>query len=61
MITVFKRSWWKDNNDWPDGLEPCMGTKFILTRVETEGEARTFCRAWNNSHRPGRYSTKAEF
>ena len=36
---VFKRTWWRDNPDWPDGLEPEMGTKQHVRYFPTEEEA----------------------
>jgi|GEM_PF-5522467 len=47
MYTIFTRTWWKENPDWPDGLEPCPGSKRKVTAVETEKEAREMCRRSN--------------
>jgi hypothetical protein len=60
---VFTRKWWKDNPSWPNGLEPDSTAKktTLYTGVETEAEARALCREWNNEHKPGRYSRKAEY
>ncbi len=59
---VFKRSWWKKNPSWPNGLEPYAGKKLtIRTGVRTEEEARELCREWNRDNKPGKYSLKAEY
>tara|TARA_R110000851_G_scaffold174949_1_gene321146 strand:- start:711 stop:902 length:192 start_codon:yes stop_codon:yes gene_type:complete len=60
MFKVFSRTWWKENPDWPNGLEPSMGRKHTLDVVATEAEAVALCREYNK--RPsGRLSRKAEF
>lgn len=62
MYSVFIRSWWKNNPNWPGGLEPHMGRKsYIKRHVKTIEEARDICRVWNANHSPGRFSRKAEF
>lgn len=61
MYKVFKRTWWKDNPDWPNGLEPEAGKKHYICKVRTEEEAIIACEAWNNNNDPGRYSMKAEY
>ena len=58
---VFVRNWWKENPDWPNGLEPCPGRKHKLAKVKTEPEARAMCREYNSTHHPGRFSRKAEY
>ena len=58
---IFKRKWWRDNSSWPNGLEPWAGKKTTLDYADTETEARTFCRDWNNKNTPGKYSLKAEY
>jgi len=58
---IFKRSWWKENPSWPNGLEPAPGRKTHIKYVDTEEEARAFCLEWNRTHPPGRLSIKAEF
>jgi len=58
---VFQRTWWKDNEDYPDGLEPHCGDKHTMQIVSTEEEARAICRIFNNSHDAGRYSNMAEY
>jgi len=63
-FSVFVRSWWKPatSPDWPDGREPCMGRKHWLDRrVATEPEARAICREYNATHKPGKWSRKAEY
>ena len=64
MYRCFTRTWWKDASpeEWPNGLEPSAGRKTRLgPNLTTEAEARARCRAWNNTHTPGRYSRKAEY
>ena len=58
---VFHRTWWKENKDWPNGLEPDAGTKHHIIEVETIEEAKKECREYNRTHSPGRLSDKAEF
>ena len=60
--TVFHRTWWRENPEWPNGLEPCPGRRIaIALNVETEEEAREMCKAWCRDHAPGRLSDKAEY
>lgn len=62
MYRVFTRTWWRNNPNWPQGLEPCAGAKRTLRRnVKTQEEARAICAAWNAAHKPGRLSRKAEY
>ena len=62
MYRVFTRTWWKNNPDWPDGLEPCPGRKTTIRRnVKTYEEAQEYCQVYNANHSPGRLSRKAEF
>ncbi len=61
---VFVRNWWKLNPSWPDGLEPDGGArKMYLKGCQglTLEEARQACKAWNDTHNPGKLSRKAEF
>lgn len=59
---VFHRVWWRENKDWPNGLEPHLGRKTtIRKRVATEAEAQQICREWNATHDPGKFSRKAEY
>lgn len=59
---IFHRRWWKANPSWPDGLEPGPSRPVIIKEVTGDIEtARAACRAWNDSHDPGRFSDKAEF
>lgn len=58
------RNWWKDNPEWPNGLEPDSTPwrkAHKLATVNTEEAARTFCKEWNETHKPGRLSRKAEW
>ena len=59
---VFHRAWWKKNKGWPGGREPGAGHKTTLAeRVETETEARAICKRYNDTHKPGLLSRKAEY
>ena len=62
MYKVFTRTWWKENPEWPDGLEPGPGHKCTIARnISTEEEARRIARNYNDTHDPGRLSKKAEY
>ena len=61
MFRCFTRTWWKENADWPNGLEPAPGAKRYKGTFSTEQEAREFCQDWNSRHKPGRLSLKCEF
>lgn len=59
---VFTRTWWTENKDWPNGLEPCVGkSRTIARNIPTESEAQKIAQEWNATHEAGRYSLKAEF
>jgi hypothetical protein len=58
---VFTRTWWKENPDWPNGLEPCAGEKDYIAFGLSELEARAMCKELNRDIDPGRYSLKAEY
>jgi hypothetical protein len=59
---VFTRSWWKENPEYPNGLEPHAGPKRYKRAVfETEQEAREYCQEWNDLNAGGRLSVKMEF
>ena len=58
---VFTRTWWRNNPAWPNGLEPCAGRRTYLARGVTEERALAICKAYNESHKPGRLSRKAEW
>ena len=58
---IFTRTFWRENPDWPKGLEPHMGKKKTIGYAETEEKARAFADDYNSTHNPGRYSRKAEF
>ena len=62
MYAVFVRNWWKNNRNWPDGLEPCAGKRRYLQRhIKTAEEARAICSQYAKTHKPGRLSRKAEY
>ena len=58
---VFTRTWWKNNPGWPGGLEPVAGRKTALATANSEEEARAICKRYNDTHKPGRLSRKAEY
>lgn len=59
---VFIRTWWRANPDWSNGLEPHVGRSRTIARdIETEEEARRIAQGWNATHKPGRFSLKAEY
>jgi hypothetical protein len=62
-IEIFHRTWWRENPNWPNGLEPCPGKRTHVKYVYTEREARKFCEE-HNKHRPHswlRLSRKYEY
>ena len=62
MYTVFHRTWWIENPEWPNGLDPCAGEETVIQQnIPTAEEAQAVCRVWNDTHDPGRLSRKAEF
>jgi len=62
MFKVFARTWYRENSEWPDGLEPFAGKKYIIHKgVQTEHEAQVLCREWNSRNKPGKLSKKAEY
>ncbi len=68
---VFHREWWRENPEWPNGLEPHIGKSKTIGEADTKVEAREMCRKWNNERkqrfggaafkRMERLSDKAEF
>ena len=58
---IFTRTWWKNNPNYPNGLEPCAGRKYTINYASTQEQAREICRQYNDTHDPGRLSRKAEF
>jgi hypothetical protein len=63
---VFTRAWWRDagphDGRWPNNLVPNSGgRKTTLETGLTRDEAIEYCREYNATHDPGRYSRKAEF
>jgi len=62
MYNVFTRTWWRDNPDWPNGLEPHVGAKtYIAKDVASEEMAQEICREYNENNAAGRLSRKAEY
>lgn len=60
LYNVFTRTWWQRNPAWPRGLEPHMGRKRYLRKGVTWTEARAIAQEYNQTHKPGRLSRKAE-
>lgn len=59
---VFVRNWWRVNPRWPRGLEPdARARKTYLAKHVTYSDAREICRRYNETHKPGKLSRKAEF
>jgi hypothetical protein len=58
---VFVRTWWKRNPAWPGGKEPGAGKKRYLARHVTYADARAIAKQYNDTHKPGFLSKKAEF
>jgi hypothetical protein len=58
---TFIRSWWRENPDWPNGLEPCAGDKEYINGHDSEYAAREECREYARTHEPGRLSVKMEY
>lgn len=56
---VFKRAWWKIK--YGQKVPHPTAKKTTLTHVDTEDEARKYCREWNDQHDPGPTSIKAEY
>jgi hypothetical protein len=59
--SVFVRTWWKANKDWPNGLQPHAGRRKYVRRGLTLEEARKFCDEYARSNPPGKLGRKAEF
>jgi hypothetical protein len=58
------RNWWRPNSAWPNGLEPHMQSWARARKLgtfDTAEEARACCRVYNDTHKPGRLSRKAEY
>ena len=64
-FTVFTRTWWRENPDYPNGLEPSIGKSRTIGRCATEEEAREMCRQYNattgQTKSTRRLSRKAEY
>jgi len=58
---VFTRTWWAENPEWPNGLEPCAGDKDTQRIFYTEQYAQDYCADWNRTHESGRLSLKCEY
>lgn len=59
---VFTRRWWRDDPQRPGMLAPNTNArKRTLGFVDTEAQAQEECDLYNRTHKPGRYSVKAEY
>ena len=45
---VFTRTWWRWNENWPDGKEPHAGEKSFVKGFNSEGDAQEFCQFQNS-------------
>ena len=61
MYTCFKRTLFRANKSYPDGLEPRFGRKTYLTTCNTEEEAVDYCTQWNAETDPVKLLLKSEF
>lgn len=61
MYRTFIRTWWRENPDWPNGLEPHLGPRHYVGEHATEADARKECREYNAKHPPGRLGKKMEY
>ena len=68
---IFHRTWWKENPEWPKGLEPHRGKSRKVGEADTREEATTMCTEWDAARksrfgktafaRMERLSDRAEF
>ena len=59
---VFVRNWWRHKDNQPGVLEPDPGaTKRHICVAESESDARSICKEYNDSHDPGELSRMAEY
>jgi len=64
MYRVFVRNWWKwkTNRYGQKSLEPDpRARKYTIANVPTEEMARQICQEYNQTHKPGPLSRKAEY
>jgi hypothetical protein len=61
MYQTFTRTWWRNNPRYPNGLEPGAGRKTYYNTWATQEGARKECKAWNDTHNPGRLGRKMEY
>lgn len=62
MYVTFTRTWWRQNPDWPNGLEPCPGRRhYTGDKYETQAEAREACKEYNEENDAGPLSLKMEY
>ena len=59
---VFTRNWWKyEYRNGKKEIVPGPGRKTILGYTNSEQDARTVCKEYNDTHKPGPLSRKAEY
>lgn len=46
---IFKRTWWRLNKDYPDGLQPHAGRKTHVGYCYGIEEARKLCEQYNST------------
>ena len=53
---VFRRTWWRENPSWPNGLEPCPGKRRYVrgAAFNNEVDARAYCQRRNTEPRTAR-------
>ncbi len=61
MYEVFTRTWWRENPEWPGGLEPEVGNPVVIKIAHKRSDARAFCKKWNHMNPPCRHGRMAEF
>jgi hypothetical protein len=67
LYHVFVRNWWREAEShergiWPNNLVPDPGArKHTLGYRDNETKARMLAKGYNETHKPGRLSRKAEY
>lgn len=45
---IFKRTWWRENPSWPNGLEPGPGKRhYVRDYYDTEAKCQLVCQRLN--------------
>lgn len=70
MFTIFVRNWYKYETMWDNRTGKKIGKRIVpnprarrtvIATRNTEQEARDYCQEYNNTHKPGPLSRKAEY